>query len=90
MNESIKDTGVIMALLQRLEQQRLPTILAIKKRVDQGERLEDHDIDFLKQMLADANKVKPMIDKHPEYQDLAVQLISLYNEITTKALENEK
>jgi len=90
MNESIKDTGVIMALLQRLEQQRLPAILAIKKRVDQGERLEDHDIDFLKQMLADANKVKPMIDKHPEYQDLAVQLISLYNEITTKALENEK
>ena len=90
MNDSAKDTGVIMALLQRLEQQRLPAILAIKKRVDQGERLEDHDIDFLKQMFADANKIKPMIDKHPEYQDLVVQLISLYNEITTKALENEE
>ena len=90
MNDSAKDTGVIMALLQRLEQQRLPAILAIKKRVDQGERLEDHDIDFLKQMFADANKIKPMIDKHPEYQDLVAQLISLYNEITTKALENEK
>ena len=90
MNESEKETGVIMALLQRLEHQRLPALLAMQKKVDQGERLEDHDIDFLKQMLSDANKIKPMIDKHPEYQDLAVQLISLYNEITTKALENEK
>ena len=90
MNESAKETGVIMALLQRLEQQRLPAILAMKKKVDQGERLEDHDIDFLKQTFADANKIKPIIDKHPEYQDLAVQLISLYNEITSKALENEK
>ena len=90
MNDSAKETGVIMALLQRLEQQRLPAILAMKKKVDQGERLEDHDIDFLKQTFADANKIKPIIDKHPEYQDLAMQLISLYNEITSKALENEK
>ncbi len=90
MNESDKETGVITALLQRLEQQRLPAILAMKNKVDRGERLEDQDIEFLKQIFADANKIKPMIDKHPEYQDLAVQLISLYNEITTKALENEE
>jgi hypothetical protein len=79
-----------MALLQRLEQQCLSAILAMKKKVDQGERLEDYDIDFLKQMFADANKIKPIIDKHPEYQDLVAQLISLYQEITSKALENEK
>ena len=90
MNESDKETGVITALLQRLEQQRLPAILAMKNKVDRGERLEDQDIEFLKQIFADANKIKPMIDKHPEYHDLAMQLISLYNEITTKALENEK
>ena len=69
MNESEKETGVIMALLKRLEQQRLPAILTLKNKVDQGEKLEDHDIDFLKQVFADANKVKPMIDKHPEYHD---------------------
>ena len=89
MNKSEKETGVILALLKRLEQQRLPAILALKNKVDQGEQLEDHDIDFLKQVFADANKVKPMIDKHPEYHDLLAQLISLYKEITTKALENE-
>ena len=89
MSESEKETGIIMALLQRLEQQRLPAILAMKKKVDQGERLEDHDIDFLKQMFADTNKIKPILDKHPEYHDLVTQLISLYQEITSKALENE-
>ena len=90
MNESTKEAGVIMALLQRLEQQRLPQILAMKDKVDQGEQLGDHDIDFLKQVFADAYKIKPMIDKHPEYQGLVAQLISLYKEITNKALENEK
>ena len=90
MSESDKETGVITALLKRLEQQRLPAILAMKNKVDRGERLEDQDIEFLKQIFADANKIKPMIDKHPEYHDLAMKLISLYNEITTKALENEK
>ena len=90
MSESDKETGVITALLKRLEQQRLPAILAMKNNVDRGERLEDQDIEFLKQIFADANKIKPMIDKHPEYHDLAMKLISLYNEITTKALENEK
>jgi len=31
-----------------------------------------------------------MLDKHPEWQLLAVKLIGLYKEITTKALANEE
>ena len=89
MNESAKDVGVIMVLLQRLEQERLPAILALKDKVDAGERLDDQDIDFLKQAFADANKIKPLMDKHPEYHTLVAQVVSLYKDITTKALENE-
>ena len=58
MNQAEKDVGVIMVLLQRLEQERLPAILALKDKVDAGERLDDQDIDFLKQAFADANKIK--------------------------------
>ena len=38
----------------------------------------------------DANDVQGVIAKYPEYQTLVAQLISLYSEITKKALENEE
>jgi hypothetical protein len=34
--------------------------------------------------------VQKLVTKHPEYQELVGRLISLYGEITQKALENEK
>ena len=90
MTDSTKDAGVIMALLKRLETQRLPRLLAIKEDVNSGKQLEDHDIDFLKQIFDDATQIKPMLDQHPEYETLVSRLSQLYNEITEKALENEK
>jgi hypothetical protein len=90
MSTSQKDAGTIQALLERLNKQRLPRALELKKRVDAGGRLEDGDIDFLHRVFEDANSVQHVIAKHPEYQKLVAQLISLYSEITKKALENEE
>ena len=90
METSSKDTGVILALMQRFNEQRLPGVLALKKRVEQGERLSEHDIAFLEKVLGDANHVMPLIDKHPELQSIASRAVSLYKEITEKALGNEK
>ena len=33
---------------------------------------------------------KAFFDQHPEWQDLAGQVVHLYKAITTKALENEQ
>ena len=85
-----EDDGAIVALLERFRTQRLPRALDIKKKVDQGHKLDDNDIAFLKKIFADAKQVTPMLEKHPEYQDLAAQAIRLYQEITKQALENEK
>ncbi len=90
MTQPSKDTGVILALMQRFTEHRLPQTLAIKKRVDQGECLSEHDIAFLDEVFRDANHVMPLVDKHPELQPIATRAISLYKEITDKALENEK
>jgi hypothetical protein len=90
MSTSQKDAGTIQALLQRLNTQRLPRALELKKRVDAGARLEDGDIDFLHQVFEDATHVQRVIARHPEYRTLVAQLISLYSEITQKALENEE
>jgi hypothetical protein len=90
MSTSQTDAGTIQALLERLNKQRLPRALELKKRIDAGGRLEDGDIDFLHRVFEDANHVRGIIAKHPEYEKLVAQLISLYSEITKKALENEE
>ncbi len=90
MAESSEDTGVILALMQRFNEQRLPETLAIKKRVEQGECLTEHDIAFLEKVFSDANHVMPLIDRHPELQPIATRAVSLYKEITERALANEK
>ncbi len=90
MTEPSKDSGLIQVLAERLEQQRLPRILSIKEKVDAGGVLDDFDIEFLEQVFEDAGHIKPLLDAHPEWQDLAAKIAHLYNEITAKALENQK
>ena len=89
MTESSKDAALIQVLAERLEKIRLPVVLELKEKVDQGEVLNDLDIEFLEEVLGDAVKIKPLIERHPEWQELAKRMVSLYNDITTKALANE-
>ena len=90
MTDSTEDAGVIMALMERFNEQRLPRALELKKRVEQGECLGENDIKFLDEVFRDANHVMPLVDKHPELQEIASRAISLFKEITAKALENEE
>jgi hypothetical protein len=90
MNDSTTDTGLIEVLLERLEKQRLPRLLAINEKVDAGESPDDADLDFLEHSIVDARKAIPLIDRHPEYQALAAQVMELYKDISDKALQIEK
>ena len=69
---------------------RLPRLLALKKKVDEGSSLDDLDLDFLENSITDARKVVPIIDRHPEYQSLATEVMELYKDISEKALQIEK
>jgi len=84
-----KDAGVLAVIVERMEQQRLPRALDLKAKVDEGGVLDDLDIEFLELVFTDSNELKPLLARHPEYQDLAARMMALYREITTKALENE-
>jgi hypothetical protein len=90
MNDSVDDEGIIEVLLERMEKQRLPRLLALKEKVDSDELLDDLDLDFLEQAMLDAMKIAPLIDRHPEYQQLASQIVSIYKEISDKALKKEQ
>ena len=84
------DLGLIEVFLERLEKQRLPRLLDIQKKVDQGTSLNEPDVDFLENSMQDAKKLIPMIDRIPEYQSLAAKVMALYKDITDKALQIEK
>ena len=90
MSDTSKDAGLIQMLAERLETERLPRALALKEKVDQGETLAEPDIEFLEQVFKDAGTIRPLIDRHPEWQGLAAKMMLLYKEISDKALENEK
>ena len=87
---TIKEAGTMQALLQRLNDIRLPRALELKKRVDRGEKLDSYDIEFLETVMADAISAQGLAEKHPEFKTLVGKLFGLYSEITTKALENEQ
>ena len=90
MTESAKELGVATALLTRFTEYRLPRALDLKKKVDSGEKLDDFDIAFLHEVFDTASQIKPYVDQHPQYQEVYARATALYQEITAKALENEK
>mgnify|MGYP003530206580 CR=1 FL=1 len=90
MSEVSRDAGVIAVLAKRMVEERLPKALAMKERVDKGGVLNDLDLAFLEQIVADSGQLRPLMDKDPRVKELAGQMLQLYAGITEKALENDK
>lgn len=89
MNDESQDAGVLATIVERIEEQWLPRALDLKAKVDEGGPVDDMDIGFLEQVFADTGQLKPLLERHPEHQDLAARIMNLYLEITTRALANE-
>ena len=87
---SDKDIGILMAMLEKFEQFRLPRLLALKDAVDNGEPLSDEDIEFLEQVIADSTRTMSIAHKNPELNDFCEHVTHLYHAITEKALQNEE
>ena len=83
------DTGTIVTLLERLRTQRLPRLLDLKAKVDAGGTLDAFDLQFLAEVFATANELRPLWERHPEFDQIGSQLAHLYHEITERALANE-
>jgi hypothetical protein len=90
MEEPDNERAVIYALIERFEKQRLPRLLDVKKKVENGGVLSESDSQFMAQVMLDAQHSKRLIDRHPEWQRFCAEVIHLYEQIVEKALENQE
>jgi len=90
MNQAEKDEGLLEALVDRINEQRLPRLLALQKQVYENKALDNYDLEFLKMAIHDANIIQPLIERHPEYQKLTMEIIALYNDILKRDLKVEQ
>jgi hypothetical protein len=85
-----EEAGVLQVTLDRFNNVRLPRALALKDKVERGEKLDETEVKFLADVAADLHTLKGFLERHPEYESLVVKGIGLYTEITAKAIVNEQ
>jgi hypothetical protein len=90
MQHTEEEKGTGQVLLKRLVDQRLPRLLEMKARVDRGEPLSEFDISYLESALQDARHNHRYVIYFPEYADIVGKVAQLYEQITSKALENQR
>ena len=84
------DKGTIQALLLRFNTQRLPRAEAMKEKVDAGELLNDSELRLIRAVHNDAIQIRGLLERHPEYKELAAGALEMWNQIREKDAKNRK
>lgn len=90
MKKSDLDSGTIAALMVRLREERIPRARKLMEKVNSGETLSEHDIQFLQRVHEDSKNSRTLLERNPEYRNLINRYTELYTAIIAKALENEQ
>ncbi len=85
-----KNEALIEVILERFLKIRFPRAKDIKEKIDQGETLNDMDVDFFKEVFHDIKQNQHLVDKNDELQVIVAKFIHYNKEITDQALVNEK
>lgn len=79
----------MQALLHESSSVHLPRVLRIRKELSTGKRLDEKDLAFMHEVCKAAGHLKPLVERHFDYQEFYAREIMLLHEITSLALANE-
>lgn len=89
LSEARRQRGIAQVLLNRLDTQRLPYALKLKKRMDEGEHLTEYDSQFLKRVFEESKEARRLVQKQPQYREIVEKMTKLYEEIVRRGAENQ-
>lgn len=90
MDKKEEDRATLTAVVNRFNKWRFAQAKDIKERLERGEPLTERDLQFLGRVFEASKQIMPIIERNPEYQELASKVISLIHEISQLALNNEQ
>ena len=88
-DHDLDEAGTSQVVILRFLKQQLPLLLKMKEETDVGKTLDSGEVELLDRMLHRADRLNRFVGEHQEYRELAGKIISLIDEITDEALENE-
>ncbi len=88
MTRAQKQIGIVLAVLNRLNNDRLPRALVLRTKVNRGECLSEVEREFLRRVSDEADSMRTLVEQNPEYKKLHSQVTELYSEIARKGREN--
>lgn len=89
MNPETEDTAVKEAVLEQLNKEDLPKLLNLQERVDNGEAINDHDLQLLERVMQEIHALQSLAQNNPELEKIFAQVTSLYTRTTARAVDNE-
>lgn len=89
MSPERNEIGTCVVLLQSYTLQRLPRAQSILARVEEGERVSDEGMHFLRAACEDCRETLGWLQRHPDYLPLFTRPANLYLRIVEQALINE-
>jgi hypothetical protein len=90
MDKAKHDKATLYTLVQKLNENNIPRMQRMLKRLDEEEKLTDQDIGHLKREYDTNMKDWRLIERNPDYMDLGLRYVDLYLSVISKAMENEQ
>ena len=90
MDKSKQDKATLDALIHKLNTRQIPRARRMLERLENGEKLRDEDIDILKLEYDEYMKDWGIVERNPQYTEIATGYVELYTKIIEMALQNEK